>query len=85
MCTGHVAGRFNERVVAKNAFQVLGHILGNVPVTSQVLCIGENYGNGRRCLHKCIREHDHGRDAHGRQPRGKLVLKVANFSSTTMD
>ena len=79
VCTGHEADQFSVSVVAKNAFQVLGHVLGNVPVTPQVLGIGENGGNGPRSLHTCIREHDHRRDAHGRQPVGKLVLKVASF------
>ena len=81
MCMGHEADQFSESVVVKNAFQVLRHILGNVPVTPEVLGTGENGGNGPRCLRTCIREHDHGRDAHGLQSLGKLVLKVAIHSA----
>ena len=79
MCTGREADQFSESVVAKNAFSVLGHILGNVLVTLEVLGVEENGGNGPPSFHTCIREHDHGRDNHGRQPVGKLVLKVASF------
>ena len=31
VCMGHEADQFSESVVAKNAFQVLGDVLGNVP------------------------------------------------------
>ena len=79
MLPGHEADQFSEHVVAKNTFEVLGHVLGNGLVTAEVLGIGETHGNGRRSLHTCIRDYVHGRDAHGRQPVGKLVLKVANF------
>ena len=64
--------------LAKNAFSVLGHIVGNVPVAPKVPGIGKHLGNSCRSLHTCIREHNHGRHAHGCQTSGKLVLKVAD-------
>ena len=62
VCMSHELDQLGERFMAKNAFQVLGHILGNVLVTPKVLSIGEHLGNSHRSLHTCIREHHHGRE-----------------------